>query len=151
MKRKFRFNTSHVVVYLPCCLRRKALFFVSIHLMLQFISGNIQIPTGGTVFQYISCCSLSKLNYCRKGAGASFNTSHVVVYRIHAQKHTIHILRFNTSHVVVYPSASSLTSCEVFCFNTSHVVVYHYIPELPAPGSPVSIHLMLQFIEITAA
>ena len=54
------------------------------------------------MFQYISCCSLSKLNYCRKGAGASFNTSHVVVYLGWTLLWMQLIRSFNTSHVVVY-------------------------------------------------
>ena len=74
------FNTSHVVVYQVSCLTDYPHWIVSIHLMLQFIfisicyfslhdsfnTSHVVVYqstacgiTAPTVFQYISCCSLS--------------------------------------------------------------------------------------------
>ena len=54
----YRFNTSHVVVYLDSLSRR----------------------CGISMFQYISCCSLSFSTMCLQLRNFGFNTSHVVVY-----------------------------------------------------------------------
>ena len=53
-------------------------------------------------FQYISCCSLSKLAPISEQAPLNFNTSHVVVYRFSLVFPLLLPPHFNTSHVVVY-------------------------------------------------
>ena len=57
------FNTSHVVVYLfnqfPCSFHN----VISIHLMLQFILALAVLEAQKTIFQYISCCSLSEIKH----------------------------------------------------------------------------------------
>ena len=84
MKRGF--NTSHVVVYPG----------IVAHYICKYL------------FQYISCCSLSR-----------YNTPCCVPFNC-----------FNTSHVVVYLIGTMIgAACDV-CFNTSHVVVYRYMPAL---------------------
>ena len=77
---------------------------------------------------------------------ASFNTSHVVVYRVSATYAFASFCGFNTSHVVVYLSEVKQKKSFFLRFNTSHVVVYHAENVPLRTSTPVSIHLMLQFI-----
>ena len=56
------FNTSHVVVYRNLHVLQYFPADVSIHLMLQFIDVAYFHAEIGILFQYISCCSLSKRN-----------------------------------------------------------------------------------------
>ena len=168
MKRKFRFNTSHVVVY-----------------PVPYAHNNAML----NAFQYISCCSLSLIDEYHRLEKVCFNTSHVVVYlekdrrNISVYTVSIHLMlqfilfsffvstpkllfqyisccslsallfaaegpffRFNTSHVVVYPTPAAASFHQSDSFNTSHVVVYQFCNRSFIPGTGVSIHLMLQFI-----
>ena len=54
------FNTSHVVVYLRSATYIQCARIVSIHLMLLFIDDIESINFAGYMFQYISCCCLSR-------------------------------------------------------------------------------------------
>ena len=97
------------------------------------------------LFQYISCCSLSKLQMENQERNENFNTSHVVVYLRCQAMLGCPVMHFNTSHVVVYPEGNTAYDCTcefqyISCcslsemrprlviikinFNTSHVVVY---------------------------
>ena len=168
-KKKRRFNTSHVVVYLLVTFSKQVynlvsihlmlqfilvnfctfifIKVVSIHLMLQFIDVNSLYPSMMSRFQYISCCSLS--NFAKKSyiIVKGFNTSHVVVYRMCRVERKRKLDCFNTSHVVVYLIHCLVNYVNKKCFNTSHVVVYRkQIPHWETVFL-VSIHLMLQFIE----
>ncbi len=120
----YRFNTSHVVVYPEIAMWKEK----------------------QAKFQYISCCCLSRDSMGRYSRDGSFNTSHVVVYRLRISSIWRHRLRFNTSHVVVYLielqanfatnkfqyiSCCCLSPICPACFSASHTV---------------SIHLMLLFI-----
>ena len=78
-----RFNTSHVVIYRRYNQRGHFSLFVSIHLMLLFISEDEE--------------AIEILKN-------SFNTSHVVIYLILKWFFQILLTRFNTSHVVIYPT-----------------------------------------------
>ena len=161
-----RFNTSHVVVYQQhirclCKLPRVSIhlmlqfitqpvpavfpFLVSIHLMLQFISSLCFSSTFHLVFQYISCCSLSWVTSEVLPSIRSFNTSHVVVYRLSLITMFCRIMFQYISCCSLSPSYSNWSynplqfqyiSCcslsegslskkaEFLSFNTSHVVVY---------------------------
>ena len=99
------FNTSHVVVYLISHGHKD-------HSL--------------SVFQYISCCSLSMNHVLMKIGMFSFNTSHVVVYPYLALRKAYSFVCFNTSHVVVYQNSGQAMILINACFNTSHVVVYHF-------------------------
>ena len=55
------FNTSHVVVYRSTWRVQVSGKRISIHLMLQFIAQFCIASADKMVFQYISCCSLSKV------------------------------------------------------------------------------------------
>ena len=78
-----------------------------------------------TMFQYISCCSLSTSPIFFTIKLTRFNTSHVVVYLLIVEHITLKKLSFNTSHVVVYLRILFPVHTGQDCFNTSHVVVYH--------------------------
>ena len=103
---------------------RQSLVFVSIHLMLQFITFEVPADTYRNQFQYISCCSLSIMNTYKVRGYYSFNTSHVVVYLTVFSGQLLMFWGFNTSHVVVYQTEDRPLSKQL----------------------EVSIHLMLQFI-----
>ena len=96
------FNTSHVVVY-PC-------------IMLDMVSN--------TVFQYISCCSLS-MKTLLLGFPSSVVSIHLMLQFIN-----IIVIGFNSILLFQYISCCSLSQFadeaakESRCFNTSHVVVY---------------------------
>ena len=118
------FNTSHVTVYQRWNKRQDVFCFISIHLMLLFIT--MQADTGGhhAVFQYISCYCLSNGLVFRENLFRYFNTSHVTVYRVGCDMICSCFCHFNTSHVTVYPIHVS-GQCKSPChFNTSHVTVY---------------------------
>ena len=76
------------------------------------------------------------LLFCETCGKASFNTSHVVVYRLACIYSKLRCERFNTSHVVVYPFVFVWISLIFLIFITSHVVVYRVGIEM-ALGRPV--------------
>ena len=98
------FNTSHVVVYRGACRILYKAFRVSIHLMLQFILKYPEYSVNILLFQYISCCSLSKKMRVLELVVLSFNTSHVVVYLI------VEYVQ-NDVYVFQYISCCSLSRC----------------------------------------
>ena len=105
---------------------------------------------GAILFQYISCCYLSKDELDKIAEKGRFNTSHVAIYRSPFSGSISGLECFNTSHVAIYrslqidthnpPFAFQYISCcylseslEVDCtlesgFNTSHVAIYRYDP-----------------------
>ena len=140
---------------------------VSIHHMLLFIVYGLSCLLILSEFQYITCYSLSKTDIQTTGETASFNTSHVTLYR----KPTFHAWRkepgFNTSHVTLYlrPKIDIIIRSEVSIhhmllfigglfqsvavtksFNTSHVTLYRLGRGLYPARQYVSIHHMLLFI-----
>ena len=139
------FNTSHVTLYRKRAVSISAVLwfqyiscyslshflifladrsFVSIHLMLLFISIVSAIPSAASLFQYISCYSLSECN---------------------ASAHRP-VERFNTSHVTLYLISKKLLLLVHISFNTSHVTLYPKLQRVSFPPTVVSIHLMLLFI-----
>ena len=68
------YSLSHFLIFLA------DRSFVSIHLMLLFISIVSAIPSAASLFQYISCYSLSLKASVMTGRNARFNTSHVTLY-----------------------------------------------------------------------
>ena len=62
------------------------------------------------VFQYISYCYLSVILKRKHRQEISFNTSHVVIYPGIERKHGIVSERFNTSHVVIYRTSAFFAS-----------------------------------------
>ena len=78
-----------------------------------------------TMFQYISCCSLSTSPIFFTIKLTRFNTSHVVVYLRFPNP------KFNYAGSFQYISCCSLSlivehiTLKKLSFNTSHVVVYH--------------------------
>ena len=121
-----RFNTSHVVVYLAlhlyfqyiscCSLSKGRVIELLEYYKFQYISCcSLSTEHGHTVrnvtkFQYISCCSLSLMRTAEKPRRRSFNTSHVVVYRVQAACGNPK-RGFNTSHVVVYLQLKKSIRC----------------------------------------
>ena len=96
------FNTSHVTLYLE-----RASDFVDTM----------------TLFQYISCYSLSKEGIDNMKDVRSFNTSHVTLYRLsYRNSYQLH-LGFNTSHVTLYHScfAGAGANCSKF----QYISLYH--------------------------
>ena len=97
---------------------------VSIHLMLQFIQLTACGMIAPSVFQYISCCSLSCTQISFHLLLNCFNTSHVVVYR--TVKADGRKLPWVSIHLMLQ-------------FIQSYLIRLLQL-------QPVSIHLMLQFI-----
>ena len=75
------FNTSHVTLYQFQLKDVRDYIGVSIHLMLLFIVTLTAAMKGASVFQYISCYSLSVWLLPFSNRDNSFNTSHVTLYR----------------------------------------------------------------------
>ena len=75
------FNTSHVTVYRYHSTSFFFATFISIHLMLLFITWFESIKNKLDGFQYISCYCLSYTVECGEPYITYFNTSHVTVYR----------------------------------------------------------------------
>ena len=76
------FNTSHVTLYLLLMDGALRNHFVSIHLMLLFITSSSSCLRESISFQYISCYSLSSTFSATCLNAECFNTSHVTLYRI---------------------------------------------------------------------
>ena len=119
----FRFNTSHVTLYLI-------------------------IPAVNKVihrFQYISCYSLS---FIFDSLPTLFEVSihlmllFIVLSRILASVN----VSFNTSHVTLYRNDHCIVPSQVCSFNTSHVTLYRNRLVWFLHDTEVSIHLMLLFI-----
>ena len=144
------FNTSHVTVYHFWFKTVFADCFVSIHLMLRFIS--YWVVKQGKVygFQYISCYGLSE-----QQAGNGFNEKlfqYISCYGLSRiqQKFTGSYTRFNTSHVTVYQSPAlpvpgkflfQYISCYGLSISRTSLNLF----------KGVSIHLMLRFIMVLIA
>ena len=162
------FNTSHVTLYLLLMDGALRNHFVSIHLMLLFIEVKDQFGLEASLFQYISCYSLSVCPEPGCNVVVGFNTSHVTLYlqsslscRPQTQRfNTSHVtlyplpeyqpsynkIRFNTSHVTLYRKGNCWIPLLYWCFNTSHVTLYHLDFIGATLCITVSIHLMLLFI-----
>ena len=103
VNRRSSFNTSHVTLYRSSSIKSKPDLQVSIHHMLLFII--FYRPNRQTLVQ-VSIHHM--LLFILGGevlvfpALASFNTSHVTLYRIHAVFRFSWQKRFNTSHVTLY-------------------------------------------------
>ena len=85
-ERKFQscrisFNTSHVTLYHHryVCIQKNSRRFNTSHVTLYHILPRNHLRM--SVFQYISCYSLSYSNHLRQIATLCFNTSHVTLYR----------------------------------------------------------------------
>ena len=163
------FNTSHITLYQTSGTgtdRRKQ---VSIHLMLLFIDGTLIGHHTITLFQYISCYSLSVKAVQTFPVYTRFNTSHVTLYRLMQNSYQATspfqyiscyslslpltgfrcwLLRFNTSHVTLYRVSESDTFRTLWtfqyisCYSLSKKSCIHICCFM------VSIHLMLLFIDI---
>ena len=70
--------------------------------MLLFIKLENHNMTFYSVFQYISCYSLSGVEKIVVLKSISFNTSHVTLYRRNRRLICLSIVCFNTSHVTLY-------------------------------------------------
>ena len=140
-----RFNTSHVTLYLCTANVRNVEGNVSIHLMLLFITvvdfGEVKKGSFNTshvtlyrkgdvrkfypsVFQYISCYSLSSGQADWQTVKNCFNTSHVTLYLQQRRSMIARGERFNTSHVTLYPKNRQKSKSKKARFNTSHVTLY---------------------------
>ena len=103
--RLYRFNTSHVTLYL-------------------FDNGNIRYLYE---FQYISCYSLSifLLEIQHNEQNVSI---HLMLLFIHGNSLVyLSLIRFNTSHVTLYLRAFAKNPDRTACFNTSHVTLYLFL------------------------
>ena len=119
------FNTSHITLYQTSGTgtdRRKQ---VSIHLMLLFIDGTLIGHHTITLFQYISCYSLSVKAVQTFPVYTRFNTSHVTLYRL-----------MQNSYQATSPFQY------ISCYSLSGVRIGHIQDTMD-----FSIHLMLLFIE----
>ena len=139
------FNTSHITLYQTSGTgtdRRKQ---VSIHLMLLFIDGTLIGHHTITLFQYISCYSLSVKAVQTFPVYTRFNTSHVTLYRLMQNS-------YQATSPFQYISCYSLSkkSCiHICCFMVSIHLMLLFIRrsrQKLQKGTSVSIHLMLLFI-----
>ena len=119
----FFIATFHQIAVYSLCLGRS---WILIHLMLKFIAKLIRLI-------------IWLLN---------FNTSHVRVYQWSCKIQSVYLLYFNTSHVKVYPEGATETNADGTDFNTSHVKVYQRCRQVWIRQYPISIHLMLKFIQV---
>ena len=167
---KARFNTSHVTLYRkqPCVDSGRNKSFNTSHVTLYREKDKCK-PDMDTMFQYISCYSLSSVFWpdSRKGKSVSihlmllfiggntepkiaipvcFNTSHVTLYQVIERLQKDGYVRFNTSHVTLYRIIGRGERKYNRCFNTSHVTLYRICPLNRHIPVWVSIHLMLLFI-----
>ena len=146
---KSGFNTSHVVVYHGRPGKSGGCYFVSIHLMLQFIRKLLSTAGKEIQFQYISCCSLSFFIIFSTAELNGFNTSHVVVY-LESGSYSYKIQEFQ------YISCCSLSNYVFDVVESAEKFQYISCCSLSETGRTmkgwliiVSIHLMLQFIVFT--
>ena len=117
------FNTSHITLYQTSGTgtdRRKQ---VSIHLMLLFIDGTLIGHHTITLFQYISCYSLSVKAVQTFPVYTRFNTSHVTLYRLMQNSYQA---TSPFQYISCYSLSLPLTGfrCWLLRFNTSHVTLY---------------------------
>ena len=77
------FNTSHVVIYLKIeiVIHRIYARFNTSHVVI-YLKPFLYSGRGQNLFQYISCCYLSSIEFKIGDCVCSFNTSHVVIYQI---------------------------------------------------------------------
>ena len=99
---------------------------VSIHLMLQFIEILQWRDKFQTVFQYISCCSLSDM----PGHSQHHNSAvsiHLMLQFIEEKKSKSKSYQHVSIHLMLQfiKKCTELQKPNVTSFNTSHVVVYH--------------------------
>ena len=142
---------------------------VSIHLMLLFIIPSHSISLSSSMFQYISCYSLSRGTLKWAKRNKRFNTSHVTLYRRKHLSNTLqedlfqyiscYSLSLSTPPEVKQRMSFQYISCyslskphyfpnrEMMCFNTSHVTLYLCNIIRQCCDANVSIHLMLLFIK----
>ena len=144
------FNTSHITLYQTSGTgtdRRKQ---VSIHLMLLFIDGTLIGHHTITLFQYISCYSLSVKAVQTFPVYTRFNTSHVTLYRFcrsdsnHRNPVSIHLMllfisispallsqHFDVSiHLMLLFIIFAQINCNfLYSFNTSHVTLYQHLEQ----------------------
>ena len=118
-----RFNTSHVTLYLNITIKYITYFLVSIHLMLLFIVFKTAHGYDKSLFQYISCYSLST---CRGEIHTHEHVSiHLMLLFIEGDR-----IAYTYSVMFQYISCYSLSHVkwrkkkENYCFNTSHVTLY---------------------------
>ena len=134
--------------------------------MLLFISASGAFILGISLFQYISCYSLSPhtrvpslctlvsihlmllfipLLFRCSIPCCSFNTSHVTLYRNQKQECS-HCITVSIHLMLLFIRSSDTTLNGRKCFNTSHVTLYQKIHFYNRRKRQVSIHLMLLFI-----
>ena len=146
MRTKWRFNTSHVTLYLTAhepdypilkfqyiscySLSRKGMGYgtsgmrVSIHLMLLFIWLCLYKVSCGLMFQYISCYSLSWNGEYKWDGTIRFNTSHVTLYLHPASQSSAHVrVSIHLMLLFIISFSTEFTILKTR-FNTSHVTLY---------------------------
>ena len=98
------------------------------------------------MFQYISCCYLSRSSLFLSPSLSCFNTSHVVIYRIAVMTATNSVFMFQ------YISCCYLSICRAIrvgslCVSIHLMLLFIFCPSASRMCSiQVSIHLMLLFI-----
>ena len=141
------FNTSHVTLYQHSGRIWIPWSSVSIHLMLLFIEGTLELELEDDAFQYISCYSLSHSgNRTEDYSGVSI---HLMLLFIGKE------LGYGSCEILFqYISCYSLSEMHRVDrklsrgFNTSHVTLYLRGGGSLWTFSVVSIHLMLLFIRL---
>ena len=121
----FYFNTSHVVVYQEenTIYKRwvQKFQYISCCSLSRLIHQFCSIVFS---FQYISCCSLSILFDGNVFGKVYFNTSHVVVYQGMNKEAIMKLCSFQYISCCSLSKASLKQQLQKRYFNTSHVVVY---------------------------
>ena len=139
------FNTSHVTLYQHSGRIWIPWSSVSIHLMLLFIEGTLELELEDDAFQYISCYSLSPSRKRRKNRNSvsihlmllfienssdeAYNVmlfQYISCYSLSMTNLNMKrlLISFNTSHVTLYPSWNYVREENEVSFNTSHVTLY---------------------------
>ena len=163
------FNTSHVTLYHHryVCIQKNSRRFNTSHVTLYHILPRNHLRM--SVFQYISCYSLSYSNHLRQIATLCFNTSHVTLYHFAAAVLAFlsmfqYISCYSLS-AAISDAMSALTTFQyISCYSLSLPVLWHtnrsflfqyiscyslstFIQISPTTRILVSIHLMLLFIQ----
>ena len=101
-----------------------------------------------TVFQYISCYSLSASSSALFALQLQFQ--YISCYSLSIQRILVRLLLIAFQYISCYSLSvpSPVLSLIDTCFNTSHVTLYRWIPNPVCMIFVVSIHLMLLFIPL---
>ena len=144
---KLRFNTSHVTLYRPLCTQFTRLHecFNTSHVTLY--PGTYQPGMERTLFQYISCYSLSERTFIFV-IRTSVSIHLMLLFISESVRGISALMKFQYISCYSLSEDGQVTMELQQCFNTSHVTLYRREWQKCLGIDAVSIHLMLLFIQL---